>query len=71
MDIIPRPTPMDDISHWLDIFANGVTKHLTKAQFETFKKECKKILKKTNYSKDEGWMLDYVRLRINAVKNWK
>ena len=68
MEIIPRPTPMDDISNWLDIFANGVTKHLGKAQFETFKEECRAILKETIYSEEEGWMLDYKRLRVRAVK---
>ena len=68
IELIPRPTPMDDISNWLDIFANGITSHLTKAQFEIFKQECKEILKKTNYSKDEGWIVDYKRLRVKAVK---
>ncbi len=68
IEIIPRPTPMDDISHWLDIFANGVTKHLNKAQFETFKQECREILKETIYTEKEGWMLDYKRLRVKAIK---
>jgi len=68
MDIIPRPTPMDDIGNWLDIFANGVTKHLSKEQFEVFKKACRAILKERIYSEDEGWMLDYKRLRVRAVK---
>ena len=68
MEIIPRPTPMNDISHWLDIFANGVSKHLSKEQFETFKRECREILKESIYSEEEGWMLDYKRLRVRAVK---
>ena len=68
MKIIPRATPMDDISNWLDIFANGVTKHLSKEQFEIFKEECRAILKETIYSQEEGWMLDYKRLRVRAVK---
>ncbi len=68
MEIIPRPTPMDDISHWLDIFANGVTKNLNTVQFEIFKQECKEILKETIYSEEDGWMLDYKRLRVRAVK---
>jgi len=67
-ELIPRPTPMDDIMHWLDIFANGVTKHLSQEQFETFKEECRDILKTKIYSKEEGWMLDYIRLRVKAVK---
>ena len=67
--LIPRPTPMDDIMHWLDIFANGVTEHLNAEQFETFKVECRDILKYKIYSDEGSWMLDYVRLRIDAVKN--
>ncbi len=68
IEIIPRPTPMDDIGHWLDIFANGVTSHLSEEQYEVFKKETTEILKSTIYSDDNGWMLDYRRLRVKAVK---
>ena len=68
MEIIPRPTPMDDISNWLDIFANGVTKHLSKEKFKVFKEECRAILKERIYSEDEGWVLDYKRLRVRAIK---
>ena len=67
IEIIPRPTPMDDISNWLDIFANGVTSHLNAEQYEVFKKETTKILKSKIYTEDEGWMLDYKRLRVKAV----
>ena len=69
MEIIPRPTPMDDVIYWLDIFANGMTKNLTSAQLEVFKFECREILKKTIYSEDKGWVLDYKRLRVKAVKS--
>ncbi|SFV66158.1 SAM-dependent methyltransferase [hydrothermal vent metagenome] len=68
-ELIPRPTPMDDIMNWLDIFANGVTKHLSQEQFETFKSECRDILKTKIYSEEEGWILDYIRLRVRAVKS--
>ena len=68
MEIIPRPTPVDDIGNWLDIFANGITKHLSQNQFETFKEECRAVLKERIYSEEEGWMLDYKRLRVRAVK---
>ena len=59
---------LDDIGNWLDIFANGVTKHLSKEQFEVFKEECRAILKERIYSEEEGWLLDYRRLRVRAVK---
>jgi len=62
IELIPRPTPMDDINHWLDIFANGVTEHLTPEEFETVKVECRDILK------EKGWMVDCVCLRVRAVK---
>jgi len=68
IELIPRPTPMDDIVHWLDIFANGITEHLSTEQFEVFKHECRDILVETIYGADEGWILDYVRLRLEAVK---
>jgi len=69
IEIIPRPTPMDDISNWLDIFANGVTSHLSQEQFIVFKQETTEILRSKIYSEKEGWMLDYMRLRVRAVKN--
>jgi len=68
IDLIPRPTPMDDIMHWLDIFANGVTEYLNREQFEVFKTECRDILRPRLYSEKDGWVLDYVRLRVKATK---
>ena len=68
MEITPRPTPMNDVIYWLDIFANGMTKNLTSEQSRVFKEECREILKETIYSEEEGWMLDYKRLRVKAVK---
>jgi len=68
IEIIPRPTPMDDIANWLDIFANGVTSHLSAEAYAVFKRESIEILKTTIYSENAGWMLDYKRLRVKAVK---
>jgi len=68
IEIISRPTPMNDISNWLDIFANGVTSHLTSEQFEVFKKESTEILRDKIYTEEEGWMLDYKRLRVKALR---
>jgi len=67
IELIPRPTPMDDIVNWLDVFANGIAEHLSQEQFEVFTIECRDILKETNYSDEEGWVLDYVRLRVAAA----
>ena len=68
IELIPRPTPIDDIAHWLAVFTNGVTEHLESSQTEQFRAEVREILKKTIYTTQEGWMADYVRLRVKAIK---
>jgi 2-isopropylmalate synthase len=68
IELIPRPTPMDDIANWFDVFTNGVTGHLDDNQYRLFIAEVKERLKPTNYTEEKGWMLDYVRLRVEAVK---
>jgi len=68
IELIPRPTPIDDITNWLDVFANGITENLSDEQKVTFKKEVKEILKPTQYNEIDGWSADYVRLRVRAVK---
>ncbi len=68
IELIPRPTPIDDIADWFDIFCNGVTAHLSKEQYRTFIAEVKERLTPTNYSEEKGWMADYMRLRVRAVK---
>lgn len=68
IELIPRPTPIDDISNWLDIFANGIVSHLTQEQKSIFKNKMRKILVTKIYTQDEGWVADYVRIRIHATK---
>jgi trans-aconitate methyltransferase len=68
IESIPRPTPVDDISNWLDLFANGITKHLSNNEFSLFKKEVAESTKHTLYNEQNGWHIDYVRLRFKAVK---
>jgi len=67
IELIPRPTKIDDISNWLDIFANGIISHLTNEQQNQFKKEVRGILKSKIYSDKDGWVVDYVRLRLKAT----
>ncbi|WP_345969359.1 2-isopropylmalate synthase [Sulfurimonas sp. HSL1-6] len=67
-ELIPRPTPVDDIAHWLDLFANGIVAHLESAQLSRFKQEVRALLEPTLYTASEGWHVDYVRLRVKAVK---
>lgn len=68
IELIPRPTPIDDIANWLDIFANGVVAHLSGEQQRNFKQEVREILKKKIYNNSDGWVADYVRLRLKATK---
>ncbi len=68
IEFIPRPTKIDDISNWLDIFANGIISHLTQEQQNVFKQEVREILKPKIYSEKDGWVADYVRLRLKAYK---
>ena len=68
IELIERPTPIDDIANWLAIFTNGVTEYLTPEQKEQFRHEVREILKDKIYSEEEGWVADYVRLRVEAIK---
>ena len=68
IELIPRPTLIDDITNWLDIFANGITKDLTAEQKVLFKEEVKEILTPKLYNEKNGWIADYVRLRVKAIK---
>ena len=68
IELIPRPTPIDDIANWLDIFANGIASGLTDEQKVEFKREVREILKSKIYTVEDGWVADYVRLRLKAVK---
>jgi len=68
IELIPRPTPIDDIANWLMLFTNGFTKHLSDGEQRAFRDEVREFLKETNYSQDEGWVADYVRIRVEAFK---
>jgi 2-isopropylmalate synthase len=68
IELIPRPTPIDDIANWLMLFTNGFTKSLTHEEQMQFREEVREILKSTNYSEKDGWVADYVRIRVEAYK---
>lgn len=59
---------MDDVTNWLDLFANGVTAHLSREEFGVFKEEVSAIVKPALYDENDGWHVDYVRLRVRAVR---
>jgi 2-isopropylmalate synthase len=68
IELIPRPTPIDDIANWLSLFTNGVTQHLNTEQTDAFRNEVRERLKPTLYTQSDGWVADYVRLRVKAHK---
>jgi 2-isopropylmalate synthase len=68
IELIPRPTTVDDIANWLDLFANGVTAHLSREEFDLFKEEVRSITKPILFDENNGWHVDYVRLRVKAVR---
>jgi len=68
IELIPRPTPMEDPGAWLEIFADGITAALSADQRECFRQEVLRRLRPTNYREGSGWIIDYVRLRLKAVK---
>ena len=69
IELIPRPTPLKSgVDKWLEIFADGITKHLDKTQKSAFLDLVKDKLIHTLYTEKNGWVADYVRLRFEAVK---
>ncbi|VEP15286.1 SAM-dependent methyltransferase (fragment) [Hyella patelloides LEGE 07179] len=69
IELIPRPTPLKSgIDSWLEIFANGITSHLTTEAKNQFITKVAQKLKPLMYSEAEGWIADYVRIRFKAIK---
>lgn len=68
IELIPRPTPVESVAVWLDLFANGVTSHLSPGELETCKNEVSSLSEPTLFDPQKGWHVDYVRLRVKAVK---
>lgn len=68
IELIPRPTPLESgIVHWLNIFSNGITGHLSPSQISRFLTEVEELLKPVQFVNNQ-WMADYVRLRFSATK---
>lgn len=66
-ELIRRDTPVKNgVRAWLDLFANGITKHMSEETREQFLNETVELLKPELYSPAEGWWVDYVRLRFAA-----
>ncbi len=66
---IDRPTPLTrGLRGWLEVFSASHTDGFSAEEKETFYKEVEDYCRPTLYSKQNGWVADYVRLRFLAVK---
>ncbi|SFV68484.1 2-isopropylmalate synthase [hydrothermal vent metagenome] len=68
IEIVNRPTPIDDIYNWLSVFANGIIENIPTDKHENFKNEVRELLKSKIYTQEDGWIVDYVRLKFKAIK---
>lgn len=65
---IPRPTPLNTgVRTWLEIFSNGITRHIPKNRLDEFLDEVETLVRPHLYV-DDQWVADYVRLRFVAHK---
>lgn len=69
IELIPRPTPLKSgVEKWLEIFAEGITSHLSQEQKTAFLGSVKGKLLSVLFTEQTGWVADYVRLRFEATK---
>jgi len=69
IELIPRPTPLKNgVEKWLEIFAEGITSHLSQEQKTIFLDSVKNKLLSVLFTEQNGWVADYVRLRFEATK---
>lgn len=69
IELIPRPTPLKSgVEKWLEIFAEGITSHLSQEQKTAFLDSVKGKLLSVLFTEQSGWVADYVRLRFEATK---
>lgn len=69
IELIARPTPLKSgVEKWMEIFAEGITSHLSQEQKTVFLRSVKGKLFSVLYTEQSGWVVDYVRLRFEATK---
>ena len=69
IELIARPTPLNSgVEKWLQIFTEGITRHLNQEQKSVFMHSVKDKLHSELYTEQNGWVADYVRLRFEAIK---
>lgn len=69
---IDTPTPLiHGLRAWLEVFAISHTEGFSEAERDIFFKEVEDYCRPLLYSKETGWIADYVRLRFLAIKPQK
>ena len=67
--LIDRPTPLKSgIIEWLEIFADHAMSSMKDESKHYFLKNVEQLVKPHLYTKEKGWVADYVRLRFSARK---
>lgn len=67
IDLIPRPTPLPgEMADWLETFAEAFILCVPVADRKGFIDEVVETTRPRLYSKSDGWVADYVRLRFTA-----
>jgi SAM-dependent methyltransferase len=66
--LIPRPTPLPEsgMRGWLETFRRGLLDQLPEERREQAIEETVELLRPVLYTKEGGWVADYVRLRFRA-----
>jgi trans-aconitate methyltransferase len=65
----PRPTPLPgDISGWLETFAQPFLHEVSPEDRAVFMAEVRERVRPGLFHEGQGWVVDYVRLRLRAVR---
>ena len=68
IELIPRPTPLPgDIARWLETFGESFIHRVPEAEQTAYIDEVVQALEPDLYSREDGWVADYVRLRFTAT----
>ena len=69
LNLFPRPTPLpSDVMSWLGIFAQPFFSGVAKSARPRLAADVRELLKPRLLNTEGTWVVDYVRLRIAAVK---
>ena len=69
LDLFERPTPLPgDVVAWLETFAQSFTATVPPEEHGCFLEEVRERLRPVLFDYEDGWWVDYVRLRFAAFK---